>query len=528
MVLVTSSEVTLNAGDGENTVTLKSLHTANLGSTLDVLAGAGKDTIEVEASGGIALNDSAVTLNAGDGDNTVALKSVTTTVHSSTLDVLAGAGNDAITIDAGPGSVAASAGAGTVTIDAGAGKDEITIEAGQYIALASGSKSSTVTVAGGDDSDHLVLDAGIALVHVENSGSASVTVDGGEGDDLIEVRGGNMNGGLLTGGTGADIFSFGGSEHEGHAVSGIMTITDFAIGDGGDKLLFKDLPLFRKNLGEYVKITADGDNSVKVDVYKEGNAGENGSPSFSVLLDGVLAGDVTLETVQTDLLSRAVITTPYDERFVVTRDTASKDFAGVLHNDGLDASITGVLDADGNVVTLEQLADMNGGAGLETGTGRLFMDGGTVAFQAKEGVSAEDSEIIVYVAEDKAGNEYTQAVQIRFTDDTNEFRSDEAVDTYYMQNTNAGDMADLYLGAGSDFVFVEGTQADGITRTVNVGDGDNTVTVKSANAIALTDSTLDVQAGAGNDTIALESNRIADSTRAPSPLTPVTATTPSL
>jgi VCBS repeat-containing protein len=203
---------------------------------------------------------------------------------------------------------------------------------------------------------------------------------------------------------------------------------------------------------------------------------------------------------------------PYDERFVVTRDTASKDFAGVLHNDGLDASITGVLDAsitgvldaNGNVVTLAELAAMNDGAGLETRTGRLFMDGETVAFQAKGGVSAEASEVIVYVAVDKDGKEYTQAVQIHFTDDTNEFSSDEAVDTYYVQN-DAGDMANLYLGAGSDFVFVEGTQADGITRTVNVGDGDNTVTVKAAEDYGVRGSTLEVLAGAGKDTIEIES-----------------------
>jgi hypothetical protein len=156
---------------------------------------------------------------------------------------------------------------------------------------------------------------------------------------------------------------------------------------------------------------------------------------------------------------------------------------------------------------------LSAGDGLETGTGKLFMKDGTLVFQAKPGVGADDTELVTYVGVDADGKAYTRNVEIRFTDTTGGFSSNDAVDTYYV-NTNISsatnsltEQDNIQLGAGSDLVIMEGFQADNSSNwTINVGGGDNTIILKSAEgkSTASSSSTVNVESGTGNDTIALE------------------------
>jgi hypothetical protein len=201
-------------------------------------------------------------------------------------------------------------------------------------------------------------------------------------------------------------------------------------------------------------------------------------------------------------------------RFVFSRDNAgSENFQHVLRNDGEGVQLRGVLDAAGNVVTLAELAELSEGEGngLETMTGRLFIKDGTLVFQPKSGAGAGDTEIVTYVGEDAEGNAYTRNVEIRFTDKADEFISDDAVDTYYVCTHNGAayhvtNDADLRLGAGSDLVIMEGFQVGKSKWTINVGSGDNAVALKSATSMANSSSTMNVNSGTGNDTIAIEAS----------------------
>lgn len=195
---------------------------------------------------------------------------------------------------------------------------------------------------------------------------------------------------------------------------------------------------------------------------------------------------------------------PYDERFVVTRDSAPVTFGHVLHNDGVaDASVIGVRDADGNFYSLADLAAMNGGLGLETEFGWLRVDGDKLVFEAKPGVDASAVEVVTYVARNnETGEEYTQNVQIRFSDDDNDFSSGETVDTYYSQNTAEHEMADIALGGGHDRIIVNGKHADDTAKTINAGDGNNYVELDSGDeSNANRHAGLTVSTGSGNDTV---------------------------
>lgn len=199
----------------------------------------------------------------------------------------------------------------------------------------------------------------------------------------------------------------------------------------------------------------------------------------------------------------------YDERFVVTRDSAPVTFGHVLHNDGAaDAAIIGVRDADGNFYSLAELAalgDLNGGLGLETEYGWLRVDGDTLVFEAKPGMDASAEEVITYVARNNVtGEEYTQNVQIRFSDDDNNFSSSETIDTYYSQNTAGHEMAGIALGAGQDRIIVIGKHAEDTGKTIDAGDGHNYIELDSGDtASANRHASLSVEAGSGNDTIVM-------------------------
>jgi hypothetical protein len=148
-----------------------------------------------------------------------------------------------------------------------------------------------------------------------------------------------------------------------------------------------------------------------------------------------------------------------DERFVFSSVNAkAENFKHVLRNDGEGVTLTGVLDEYGHIVTLDELAAL-AGVGLETRTGKLFMKDGTLVFQPKAGVGADDTEIVTYVGKDVNDKAYARNVEIRFTDKAGGFSSDDAVDAYYVNTHNDYRSADLQFGAGNDAVIL---QADSI------------------------------------------------------------------
>ena len=227
----TGQPVTINAGDGNNTITSdhrNSKHASDNDATLSnrvyITSGSGKDSVYVNASRMNGFLDSALIytpysgyINVGGGDDTIRNYQVNNS------EMLGGDGNDDIRISDAINS----------TVYGDTGNDYIE-NAGSY----------DTTIYGGDDNDTVYAhnidgfnDAGTKLIHhvhiyggagrdsiVTNSVNCAV-VYGGEDDDYIlgtgELNGGagndtisiNSDAATIVGGAGNDLISLTGSRH---------------------------------------------------------------------------------------------------------------------------------------------------------------------------------------------------------------------------------------------------------------------------------------------------------------------------
>ena len=139
---VDATTVTVTGTASNDTITLST------GKVKSLDAGAGADTININASGNVTTLDAGAgadtitiqgkvtTLNAGDGADTI-----TVSGSGSVTTLNADAGNDTITIESG---------ASVTTLNAGAGNDTITLKSGA---------GADITINGGDGTDTLVLEA---------------------------------------------------------------------------------------------------------------------------------------------------------------------------------------------------------------------------------------------------------------------------------------------------------------------------------------------------------------------------------
>jgi len=237
--ITASGLLTIDAGAGDDTVTINSAVLAgagsiDLGTGKNVLAQTGSVTLLATASMTITTGDegdsitygrSKATVIGGLGDDTITTgtgdDSITAgdgndiiNVSSGNNTVYSGAGNDAITasngndlLDGGDGADTIVGGGGTDTLYGGNGNDSITASTGNDL------------IYGGDGSDSI------------NAGNGANTVYGGDGNDLITTGTGSdiIYGGAgtdsMTGGSGVDYFVFTDLTHSTDTARDI--ITDF-------------------------------------------------------------------------------------------------------------------------------------------------------------------------------------------------------------------------------------------------------------------------------------------------------------
>jgi Ca2+-binding RTX toxin-like protein len=206
--------VSISTGNGNDSIT-----TADTGSAMSVLAGAGDDTITGAAQ--------AETLNGEDGNDTIYL-SQGDTAASIGADVAQGGNGDDVIIGT-PIADTINGGDGNDTIDAGGGNDCIVGGAGDD------------QLNGGDGSDRIEGGIGADAIYADRSDadtlSATVgddTVTGGDGDDTIVTGAGND---IVDAGIGNDVIA---AEAGNDSVTASAGDDSIEAGDGNDTVLAGD------------------------------------------------------------------------------------------------------------------------------------------------------------------------------------------------------------------------------------------------------------------------------------------------
>lgn len=378
-----TSTLTLNAGDGDNTITVGALDAGFAASftidaedgddsliatatniALSIVGGDGADTLvggtQNDTIDGGAGNDS---IDGGTGNDSLAGGADNDTVKggSGTDSIDGGAGNDSIeggadgdtliggteddTILGEDGDDSIDGGAGTDSLDGGAGNDTITGgDGGDSITGGSGQDSldgggDADTVDGGADNDTVLGGSGTDIVA---GGDGDDSVDGGSDNDTLSGGGGTD---ILVGGTGDDQVS----EVAVDAESIVLTDTTLTVGGLSDTI---------SGVEEFILTGGDLSSSIDASAYTLGNVTINGEGGDDTLVgsngDDFINGGAGNDTL--------------------TGGLGNDSMLGGAGSDSLDGgSANDTLAGNGGNDTL------NGGTGLDSidgGTGSDVIDGG--------------------------------------------------------------------------------------------------------------------------------------------------------
>jgi Ca2+-binding RTX toxin-like protein len=215
-----SNSLTINAGEGNNSVTIGNLDTGAMG--VIVTAGAGDDVV-IGNTGDDTIDggDGNNVLNGGGGDDNITAGSGNDNITgaSGADNIVAGAGND--TVSAGGGADTIEGGLGDDILNGGDGDDTLIENIdGSIIFSAAGSTGSNgtdtitgierVQINGGVNAD--LIDAGVLSIPINafgNGGADTIigggavdNIDGGDDGDIII---GGQSDDILMGGNGNDV-----------------------------------------------------------------------------------------------------------------------------------------------------------------------------------------------------------------------------------------------------------------------------------------------------------------------------------
>ncbi|MGZ3403010.1 MAG: beta strand repeat-containing protein [Phenylobacterium sp.] len=425
------------------------------------------------APSGQVINGSNVFAN-GSGNENITGSNGPDTIHGMLLNdqIHGGAGNDLIDGGAGDDNITGDAGADTVT--GGVGNDTISGGDGDQIQGQDGADvlstdtyfniSARVVLDGGAGNDSLAA-------HSLSAGQAA-TLLGGDGDDLIDVTspGGTA---VVDGGSGADTVQLGeagpsttvtlgtGSDAiyltPGAFGTPTATVTDFAAGAGGDRLLIFD---FLKSVDPSWNTTTNPFDAGLVRLEAVG-----GATVVQLLVGGVFEDSLTLQGVSPGSLTAA----NFNGYSPSGGGSQGSSFVGTPQADTLTGS-TGADSISGGGGD----DSLNGGLGddtLDGGAGNDSLDGGG-GVDLLHGSDGND----VLNASNGAGGQ---------------FFGDGGDDRVFvgLQGGSAlldgGDGADLLTGQG-------GFPASGVF-TINGGNGDDQISLFNGSGV--------LDAGAGQDQV---------------------------
>ncbi|MBQ6516355.1 hypothetical protein IJI31_04160 [bacterium] len=468
-------------------------------STKFVLGGELNDTINLAAS-----NQATVSVYAGEGNNTITPKAAATNYN-----ILAGSGNDTISvshgtdvIDAGDGENVISAGQGRKTITVGNATNATTNKGSSITFNSNSNNNSTITTGMGNDTISFVntsddmtvtsaggnneinyatgipgLGAGITIntgagndtINIGNAsgGSAENSINAGNGNNTINFAYGSFNNNITTG-SGNDTInfeSFGGNDTISIA-AGTNTITfasntdDESITAGGtNTIIFGDDDNSDNN---HITLTGDGNDNVTI------GYGHNN------VITATGGGNKTISVGDTDHYSNSTnITTGAGDDTITIGESQMSIGKGATVNAG---------DGHNVIHTIGQNYGVNITVGNSTNT------------ETNEG-----SEIVL-----NGDNRYT-TITSGTGNDTIQFTGDSVL---YANVTSTGGNNLIELRKTLDDYennqYAQVTTGDGndtITlgylgnNTISGGNGNNVITVKGSNNIVTT--------GSGNDTIVM-------------------------
>ena len=454
----TSSDVTIDAKDGTNTVTLNN-KTGNY-SNVNITGGSGSDSITAISAAAATVN-----IEAGAGDDTLYLTDVSGAVN-------AGEGDDTIIFDE------VSAGLANLALDAGDGDDTVEISHGDFVDLAAGSNN---TLSGGNGTDELVI-TGIAS-------GAAVDASFATGFESIKLMAANSTGSSLSLGldntqslvtpsmTGsADTLVLDG------AISGInsitasdgitatiqnsdnagtgLTVDDITVGDNSHLTLEADAQVTGYgnydysvtdlNIGENASLTLQSDKSDA----NNGSATDNGT-SYLLDVNGTFAMTES-STLNVDLLNLSGNDLINATTVLDLGNTSSADLAGTLNiyaNDGID---------DTGASSSQLIANTSGAGGISSTFDEiLFLDANGNNLVGTDVENGSDQALIplydqysgltlnaVSAEEISGGSTYTtngQADAAFFSNDGTALRTEEANVSLFGSN----DQNDTFEVAGS-------------------------------------------------------------------------------
>ena len=480
-----NSEVSIDGGNGVNTLALRAVTTVNLGN-IDQTSGDAVAVSNFQNVDASALS-SGVSITGSVGANTI--------IGSSGNDIIDGGGGSDI-INAGTGNDTVTYRGAETSIDGGAGSDTLTIASGATLtainfAVASGFDQTVGDSANVTNFENLDASAvttalnvtGSAAANVITTGAGNDTIDGGGGADVINAGGGN------------DTVSYYGSES---VIDG---------GGGSNTLLLRAVTTV--NLGNVDQTTGDAtsvSNFQNVDasglsasVSITGSSGANTiiSGSGNDVIDGAGGADIIAAGAGNDTVSYYGAEVSIDggagTNTLVLRTTANVNLASTDQTVGDTTGVTNFQNVDASALSVA--VSITGSAGANTiigGSGNDTIDGGGGADQINSGAG---NDTVTYRGTESSidggtGNDTLILVATGGTTAVN-FAVATNVDQTTGDSVNVTNFEHLDASALSAGLAVI---ASGIGNVITTGSGNDTIDGGGGADV--------INAGGGNDAVA--------------------------